>query len=260
MNHTLHRVTGAAAAIFILAALPAAADDRDVKQRVLDRLAKSKLVSEGAVEVSADQGAVILEGAVTTVAARREAERAARKESKVVENRLRVLPEQRTDAQITKDVRKAILRYPNYGVFDSVELGVDNGVVTLAGSVYRPNRKSDLDAAVARVAGVRAIENQISVQSLSPFDDQLRRQIYARIYGSIDFAQYSNRANPPIRIIVDRGRVTLTGFVQSPVERVQIESIARQTLAFDVVSKLHVDGEQPEDAKPAPIEGPALEI
>jgi len=260
MNRTFHRVTGAAAAIVILAALPSAADERDVKQRVLDRLAKSKLASEGAVQVSAEQGAVILDGAVTTVAARREAERAARKESKVVENRLRVVPEERTDAQITKDVRSAILRYPNYGVFDSVELGVDKGVVTLAGSVYRPNRKSDLDAAVARVAGVREIDNQIGVQSLSPFDDRLRREIYAQIYGSIDFVQYSNNANPPIRIIVDRGRVTLTGFVRSPVDRVQIESIARQTLAFDVVNKLHVDGEKPEDAKPVPLAGTAIDI
>ncbi len=260
MNHTLHRMTGAAAAIFLLAALPATADDNDVRQRVLERLAKSKSVSQGAVEVSAAQGVVILDGAVTTLAARREAERSARKESKLVENRLRVVPEERTDVQITKDVRSAILRYPYYGVFDSVELGVVNGVVTLAGSVYRPNRKSDLDAAVAKVAGVLAIDNRISVQSLSLFDDRLRREIYAQVYGSLDFAQYAHRANPPIRIIVDRGRVTLTGFVQSPVERVKIESIARQTLAFDVVNRLHLDGEQPGGDRPVPLEGPAIEL
>jgi len=260
MSQTFHRVTGAAAAIFFLAALPSAADETDVRQRVLDRLERSKLLSEGAVEVKAEQGAVILDGAVTTVAARREAERAARKESKVVENRLRVVPEERTDAQITKDVRDAILRYPNYGVFDSVELGVEKGVVTLAGSVYRPNRKSDLDAAVARVAGVREVDNRIAVQPLSPFDDRLRREIYAQIYGSIDFAQYSNYANPPIRIVVDGGRVTLTGFVQTNVDRALIESIARQTLAFDVVNKLHVDGEKPEDAKPQPLDGTAIDI
>jgi osmotically-inducible protein OsmY len=260
MNHILHRVGGAATAFFILAALPAAADDAVVRQRVLDRITKSKLLSEGVIQVSAERGAVILEGAVTTVAARREAEHAARKEAKVVENRIRVVPLERTDAEIEKDVRSAILRTPFYGVYDSVDMGVDHGVVTLAGSVYRPNRKDDIEAAVARVPGVRAIDSRVAVQSVSFFDDQLRRELYTRIYGSLAFAQYSNRANPPIRIVVDHGRVTLSGYVQSNVDRVLLENVARQTLAFDVVNKLLLDGETPQDARPAALEGPAIEI
>jgi osmotically-inducible protein OsmY len=202
----------------------------------------------------------VLDGAVLTLAARNEAERAARRESKVVENRIRVVPPERKDAEVAEDVRSAILRTPWYGVFDSVEMGVEGGVVTLAGSVYRENRRDDILAAVARVSGVREIDSRISVQSVSFFDDRLRRQLYDRIYGTLRFAQYSNRANPPIRIVVDRGRITLTGWVQNQVDRALVENVARGTLAFEVVNQLHVDGEKPEDRRPTAAAGPAIEI
>ena len=246
-------ITGAAA--LILAALPAVADDA-LKAKVEARLEKAKVMQQGDVRVTADNGTVVLEGAVTTLAARREAERQAKKEAKAVENRLRVVPEERTDNEIVKDVRQAVLRYAFYTVFDSVEVGVDDGVVVLAGSVYRPNRKEDIESLVAEVRGVREIRNAIKVQPASIFDDRLRRQLYRQIYGSEDFVQYANRANPPIRIVVDRGRVTLTGYVGSNVERALVDSIARQSLAFDVKNELKVDGEdtkEPKKKTPAPL-------
>ncbi len=246
-------ISGAAA--LLLAALPAVADDA-LKTKVERRLEKAKVMQEGDVRVSADQGTVVLEGAVTTLAARREAERQAKKEAKAVENRLRVVPEERTDNEIVKDVRQAVLRYAFYTVFDSVEVGVDDGVVVLGGSVYRPNRREDIESLVAEVRGVREIRNSIKVQPVSLFDDRLRRQLYRQIYGSEDFVQYAHRANPPIRIVVDRGRVTLTGYVASNVDRALIDSIARQSLAFDVKNELKVDGEdtkEPKKKTPAPL-------
>ena len=259
MSKVFQRVTGVAFLV-LLSALPALADDASLKERVERRLAGSKLLSEGDIQVSTSGEAVVLDGAVVTVAARNQAERAARKEARVVENRVRIVPPERTDEDVAKDVRSAILRTPFYGVFDSVEMGIDHGVVTLAGSVYRENRKDDIDAAVARVPGVREIESRIAVQSVSFFDDRLRRETYNRIYGNPTFVQYSSWANPPIRIVVDRGRITLSGWVQSNVDRAMVENVARGTLAFDVVNHLHVDGEKPEDQKPTAAEGPAIEI
>ncbi len=246
------------AAAFIVAALPALADDAGLRSKVEARLEKAKVTREGEVQVQADRGTVVLNGAVTTLSARREAERQARKEAKVVENRLRVVPEERTDNEIVKDVRSAILRYPFYSVFDSIEVGVDDGVVLIQGSVYRPNRKEDIDALVAEVRGVREIRNTIAVQPVSIFDDRLRRQLYRQIYGSEDFVQYANRANPPIRIVVDRGRVTLTGYVGSNVERALLDSIARQSLAFDVKNEIKVDGEESREKKRTPAPTPTI--
>jgi osmotically-inducible protein OsmY len=259
MSNIFQRVTGVAG-LALLVSLPAFADDATLKERVERRLAGSKLLQEGEIQVSTSGEAVVLDGAVLTVAARTQAEKAARKEARIVENRIRIVPPERTDSEVEKDVRSAILRTPFYGVFDSVEMGIDKGVVTLAGSVYRPNRKDDIESAVARVPGVRAIESRITVQSVSTFDDRLRRQLYNQIYGNLTFAQYGNRVNPPIRIVVDHGRITLSGWVQNNVDRALIENVARGTLAFDVVNHLHVDGEQPQDGKPTANEGPTIEI
>jgi len=47
--------------------------------------------------------------------------------------------------------------------------------------------------------------------------------------------------NPPIHLIVENGRVTLTGAVGSEVERVKAEMIARSTFGvFNVENKLRV--------------------
>lgn len=234
----------------VLSALPALADDGAIQAKVESRLRKAGLDSQPDVRASVADGAVTLEGAVTTVAARNAAEKAASKESRQVVNRLRVVPETETsDADLQKAVQKAILGYVHYGVFDSVGLGVENGVVTLTGSVYQPFHKKDIANRVARVPGVREIHDEIAVQSTSFFDERLRRQIAAQVYGTGNFTNL-NRVNPPVRILVDGGRVTLTGYVNSEVERVMLGHIARGTLAFAVDNKVQLERDAHQDRKP----------
>ena len=240
-------LAGLAATVFLGAALPARADDASVQTKVEGRLEKAKLFREGEIAVAVSGGTVTLTGAVTTVAAQREAGRQARKESKAVENRIQVVPEERPDADIRKDVRAAVLRYPNLTVFDSVEYAVENGVVLLQGSMQKPWRKDDVDRMVARIPGVREVRNEIGVQGLSLFDASLRRQLYRGIYGGGNaiLSGFADTAVPPVRIVVDNGKVTLTGYVNSNVERQVIGNVARQTLAFSVDNRIHVDGEPP---------------
>jgi osmotically-inducible protein OsmY len=190
-------------------------------------------------------GVARLDGAVLEYEASYQAEKAARKEAKEVDNRLVVGVEPRPDSDIRRDVEDAILRYPYYGVFDSVEVGVKDGVVVLRGSVYQPWRRSDLESRVARVAGLKAMSNEIRVQGVSGFDEGLRRQLARRIYGSENFIQYANWPNPPIRIVVEDGKITLTGYVRSNVEQVMLGHIARGTLAFGVDNRVLVEGDRP---------------
>ncbi|PYQ47541.1 MAG: hypothetical protein DMF78_23490 [Acidobacteria bacterium] len=96
---------------------------------------------------------------------------------------------------------------------------------------------------MARLEGVRAIQNQIRVQPVSPFDDRLRRQLYARIYGRGLFERFASLSNPPVHIVVENGNITLTGVVNSRVEKVTLESIARGTLAFRVDNRVQVESE-----------------
>jgi osmotically-inducible protein OsmY len=50
-------------------------------------------------------------------------------------------------------------------------------------------------------------------------------------------------AVPPIHIVVERGHVTLTGVVNSEVDRMLARSLASQSQAFSVKSELKTDAE-----------------
>ncbi len=234
---------------FLLAA-PVFASDADLQKRVEDRLAKAGLAQRGDVQVSVKDGVVTLNGFTLTVDARRDAEKAAGKESKKVESRLVVRPEEAvTDVQLQKRVADAILREPRYGVFDSVGVAVQDGVVVLQGSVYQGWLKDSFDRRVAEVAGVRDVKNEIRIAPASNYDDQLRMQLYRRIYGDDMFVRYSNWAEPPIRIVVENGKVTLTGIVNSEVEQVRLGMIARGTSAFKVTNAVEVESERTKETR-----------
>jgi hyperosmotically inducible protein len=235
----------------LLIAAPALASDADLQKRVEDRLAKAGLEQRGSVQVSVKDGAVTLDGFTLTVDARRDAERAAGKVSKKVESRLVVRPDSpRPDDRVGRAVADAILSEPRYGVFDSVGVAVEDGVVLLRGSVREPWLKDALDRRVAQVNGVREIRNEISVAPASIGDDRLRAELYRRIYGDDMFVRYSNWASPPIRIVVENGRVTLTGLVNSPVEQVRLGMIARGTLAFKVTNSVEVESGRSKEPAP----------
>jgi hypothetical protein len=69
-----------------------------------------------------------------------------------VASRLRVVPDvERKDSELGKEVFDRILGYVWYTVYDSIEAGVEDGVVTLRGSVNQPYRKTDIEN---RVAGI----------------------------------------------------------------------------------------------------------
>jgi hyperosmotically inducible protein len=151
---------------------------------------------------------------------------------------------QRPDAELARDAERAILRQTSLTVFDNVEYGVQDGVVLLRGSVQMPYRRTSLEKRVAAVPGVRAVVNEIRVQPVSIFDDDIRRRLVRAIYGDWRFVQYAHRADPPIRIVVENGRVTLAGVVVSRVEQVLLGHIARQSvLAFDVKNEVQVESE-----------------
>ena len=219
-----------AAALVIAATGPSAveaADQDDLQRRQIEaRLQKKSLDREADVRVEVSGGQAVLSGIALTVHAREQAEREALEVVDAVENHLRVVPEEvRTDSELAEAVSDAVLRYPFYTVFDSVEGRVVDGVVELGGSVLMPHRKEDIERRIAKIPGVRAIESEIAVQPVSIHDSRLRQQIARAIYGDPRFARYSNWANPPIRIVVDRGRLTLTGVVSSPVEQAKRRKI-----------------------------------
>lgn len=156
------------------------------------------------------------------------------------------------DADLQSEVVDSVLGYVHYGVFDSVGVGVDGGVVTLTGSVVQPWHKDDIQKRVARLEGVREVKNQIRVQPVSISDDRLRVELYRRIYGNGMFQRYASFANPPIRIVVENGNITLTGLVNSQVEKAVLGSIARGVLAFRVDNQVQIESELSKEPAKAP--------
>jgi hyperosmotically inducible protein len=149
----------------------------------------------------------------------------------------------RKDFQLFKDVAKSVDRYTQFTIFDDISANVKDGVVTLTGKVTMPYKKDDIEKRVAKVGGVRGVNDQIAVLPVSQFDEQLRYRIARSIYGNSNFWNYAIMPNPPIHIIVERGRVTLTGVVQSDVDRMLARTLASQSSAFSVTNALKTDAE-----------------
>jgi osmotically-inducible protein OsmY len=255
-ERSARRVGGLGLAAAMLLSGPAFANEAGLRERIEARLAKAELAEHGQVEVGVENGVAVLSGFTTTVDARTRAEKAARKETKEVENRLRVVPvAEVVDPALQRAVADAVLGYVNYGVFDSVGVAVEQGVVTLQGSVQHPWRKVDIERRVARLDGVRELRNEIRVQPVSSADDRLRSQLYREIYGNGLFQRYATFVNPPIRIIVENGNVTLTGLVNSQVEKAVLGSIARSALAFRVDNQVQVEREIAKEPPPHAAEG-----
>ena len=149
----------------------------------------------------------------------------------------------RKDFQVAKDVATSVDRYTQFTIFDDINANVKDGVVTLSGKVTMPYKRNDIAKRVAKIDGVREVRDEIGVLPVSQFDDELRYRIARSIYGNSNFWNYAIMANPPIHIVVEHGRVTLTGVVGSNVDRMLAQSLATQFGTFSVTNNLKTNAE-----------------
>ena len=149
----------------------------------------------------------------------------------------------RRDVRLAEDVVRSLHNYARITIFDDVNIAAEGGVVTLTGKVTMPYKKDDIGRRVSSLDGVREVQNRLDVLPVSPHDDDLRYRIARAIYGNPSFWNYAAMANPPIHIIVERGRVTLTGVVNSNVERLLARSLATGWGELSVTNALRTDAE-----------------
>jgi hyperosmotically inducible periplasmic protein len=124
-----------------------------------------------------------------------------------------------SDGETSATVAREIRMYPRYTIWDNVNLRVEDGHVELLGEVSQPFKREDLARVAQRVPGVRSVTNQLKVLPLSAHDDRLRMQVARAVYGDATLSRYAIRANPPIHIVVENGRVTLEGVVSTEMEK-----------------------------------------
>ena len=120
---------------------------------------------------------------------------------------------------LDRAVRHELLMLPYYNVFDNLEFQVSGDTVTLLGQVTSAVLKSDAAAAVKRIAGVKAVTNDIEVLPISPMDNRIRLAELRAIYRNSELNRYAAGPLPSIHIIVKNGHVTLAGVVATEMDR-----------------------------------------
>ncbi|MBI4905336.1 MAG: BON domain-containing protein [Acidobacteria bacterium] len=176
-------------------------------------------------------------------------------------------PNENMTLRVANEVRRQIVTLPEYGLFDDISFNVKpspKGLeIVLRGSVARPILKSSAENVTKKVEGVEKVTNQIEVQPLSRFDDEIRARVYVAIYRHPTLSRYNpNRGTPlfqswisrvggitndppfgfhPIHIIVKNGNVTLEGVVDntgdSTIAEIQTNSVSG---VFSVTNNLRV--------------------
>jgi hyperosmotically inducible periplasmic protein len=149
---------------------------------------------------------------------------------------------------VAREVRHELLsELPYYTVFDWIEFEVlpDNTVVLRGEVTTPPDTKSRAEAVVRDVPGVSRVVNEIRVLPVSPNDARLRRELYNAIYGfNSPLFRYGVGSRQAIHIIVDGGRATLKGVVDSQADKDQAFIRARGVPGlFAVTNELMVKGE-----------------
>jgi hyperosmotically inducible protein len=121
--------------------------------------------------------------------------------------------------EVSKQVRHELVTLPYFGVFDNLAYKVEGDTVTLYGQVVRPSTRKDAERRVARIKGVERVVNNIEVLPLSSFDDDIRLSTYRALARTGGLYRYFMGTNPSIRIIVNRGQLSLEGVVANKADK-----------------------------------------
>ncbi|HEX5412635.1 MAG TPA: BON domain-containing protein [Terriglobia bacterium] len=215
----------------------------EITAGVQSRLYKAGLFKHGQVNVQVNDGVATLTGNVESYAEKMRAERAAKHQDGVqqVVNNIEVNTQDIGTQQILAQARHQVVTYPNYTIFDHITLSATGNQLTIGGEVTQPYKKSTLGNILGGIKGVADLQNNIKVLPTSGMDDQIRLATANRIYRDPMFTNYANQANPPIHIVVENGKVSLYGVVNSKAERQKADMDARfASINFGVKNNLRV--------------------
>lgn len=148
-----------------------------------------------------------------------------------------------SDADLKAEVMNKAL---NKSQFKDIQVQVQNGVVTLSGTVNNVAAKEQADHRVHSTKGVQAVDNQIQIAGPRVPDSELQQKLvkaieYSRVgYGTTPFNAIS--------VSVQNGVVTLGGHAYGPVDADTAVNIAQNTKGVqDVIDNIQVDPVSPMD-------------
>jgi hyperosmotically inducible protein len=224
---------------------PANRYDPAIQAVVTRKLADNQKFAK--VKSAVEDGIVTLTGKVDLYQDKLDAAKAVKKQKNVqgLRNLIAVAGPQLTDAQLAEQLSRK-LYYDRMGWYDDpfnyFTVAVKDGVVTLGGQTYNDIGRDSALALVQRMPGVKDIVNQVKVSPVSSFDDSIRWRTLRAIYGDSALRKYAIDPARPIRIIVDKGHLTLQGTVNSSMDKQIAGTRASQIPgAFSVQNDLVVD-------------------
>ncbi len=231
---------GALAAVLASGGLWAQGDVQTALAKALDKKQFKQ------VQGSVQGDTAVLRGNVDVFDDKEEAGKRARrvKGIKAVENEIEVAGPTVPDAELQQKLVKEIsLDRVGYGStpFNAISVAVQGGVVTLGGHAVGPVSASDAVGIASNMKGVKDVVNEIQVDPVSPFDNNIRIAAYRRIYGYPSLNKYAIDPAQPIRISVQNGTVTLYGTVLNQADKnvagIQANGVPN---VFKVVNNLQV--------------------
>jgi osmotically-inducible protein OsmY len=172
-----------------------------------------------------------------------------RKDVKGVQNMIEVAGPAVEDATLrNKLAEKLAYDRVGYGTtaFNALTIGVKDGVVTLGGVAYGPTDKDSALSLVENYKGVKDVIDNIEVAPLSPNDDRIRIEEARAIYAAPQLNRYAIDPAKPIRITVVNGNVTLSGVVDTEMDK-DVANIRANGVpgVFKVTNNLEVAGKGP---------------
>jgi len=207
--------------IFLIFAFQMLAVSQEVKKAeatpqamIEHQLAQKGLLADNNIQVSVAGKVVTLKGEVSTINARKRAEREVKdvESNYTVINELKVKFSSVADSVLAKTVQDRINGYVFYSIFDWVTVAANNGTITLKGSGHLPWTARQIQTIVEKIKNVQKIDNQIQfVQG----PDNIRFEAARAIYNDPMFENYAYMPYPPVHIIVSGPDITLEGNLDS---------------------------------------------
>jgi hyperosmotically inducible periplasmic protein len=103
--------------------------------------------------------------------------------------------------------------------FNYVTASVKDGVATLSGEARTDVDRDSALSLANFMPGVKEVVNDIRVAPTSSFDDDIRIRAMRAIYNDSQLGRYASDPTQPIRIVVNNGKLSLYGTVESTMDK-----------------------------------------
>jgi osmotically-inducible protein OsmY len=189
----------------------------EIQHAVLRELAWDTRVEVAEVGVEVTEGVVTLTGLVSSYGEKVAAQEAAHRVAGVhdVVNAIEVKAlgaKARSDVELAHMARH-VLEWDVLVPDEGITLTVDNGWITLDGTVNMWAQRDEVERAIQHLAGVQGITNLITVEAPDLKSQDIRLAIQEALW------RRATREANHIEVDVENGQVTLSGRVQSSEEK-----------------------------------------